>query len=557
MSKRRSISLLHVVDRASSALGRSSIFDDIDFDYSHPWFLTAEERGNDSTRVRPWTDGNLCRPIVHGHNYFRVLQAHFDDAAPGDMLLFTDWRGDPEQVLVDGGPTIAETLSAAARRGVVVRGLLWRSHMQSLGYTGGKNSALASAVEDAGGECVLDQRVLTFGSHHQKLVVLRSAHGPAGNVAFVGGLDLARARRDDIHHQGDPLSRDFPPEYGDTPAWHDLQLEIRGPAVRDAEDTFRERWEDPAALSRLPWHVVSDFVRRHRREPSTLPAQLPDPPTSGTCSVQLLRTYPRRRPKYPFAPDGERSAARAYAKALGRAERLIYIEDQYLWSVDVARVFARALRRSPELRMIVVVPRFLDDDSAITLPTSLLGHAKALDLLRAAGDDRVLVLDVENDDSVPIYVHAKVCIVDDVWAAVGSDNFNRRSWTHDSELTAAVVDEQRDPRAPVDPAGLGDGARVFARDLRLELLAEHLSRSTDDVADLIDPNSCFDAISDSVSRLDRWHDGGCRGDRPNGRLRLHDIDVPPRWKQFMFSVLYRLVVDPDGRPLRLRLTRRF
>ena len=49
---------------------------------------------------------------------------------------------------------------------------------------------------------------------------------------------------------------------------------------------------------------------------------------------------------------------------------------------------------------------------------------------------------------IPIYVHAKLCIVDDEWAKVGSDNVNRRSWTHDSELACAVVDvfpEQLDP----------------------------------------------------------------------------------------------------------------
>ncbi|MDQ1202446.1 phosphatidylserine/phosphatidylglycerophosphate/cardiolipin synthase-like enzyme [Rhodococcus sp. SORGH_AS303] len=553
--------LMTAVDRISNALGRSSIFADIDFDdETHPWFLSAEERANPDTRIRAWTEGNRCVALVHGDTYFRVLNEHLADAKPDDLVLFTDWRGDPEQVLTDRGPTVEDALTGAATRGVVVRGLLWRSHAEGLGYTGGKNSALATALEDAGGECVLDQRVLAFGSHHQKLVVMRSASRPGGNVAFVGGIDLARSRRDDAHHHGDALSRPFPPEYGETPAWHDLQLEMRGPAVRDVEDTFRERWEDPAALSRLPWHVVSDVVRRHRREPSELPAALPDPEATGTCSVQLLRTYPRRRPSYPFAQDGERSAARAYAKALGRAERLIYIEDQYLWSVDVARVFARALRRSPRLRMIIVVPRHLDDDSAMTIPPSLLGHAAALDLLRDAGADRVLVLDVENDDSVPVYVHSKVCIVDDVWAAVGSDNFNRRSWTHDSELTAAVVDEERDAREPVDPGGLGDGARVFARDLRLELLAEHLSRGSGadaDVADLLDPDDCFDAVAEQVSELDAWHDGGRDGDRPRGRLRMHAIEVPPLWKQRVFSLLYRLVVDPDGRPLRLRLTRRF
>jgi phosphatidylserine/phosphatidylglycerophosphate/cardiolipin synthase-like enzyme len=76
-----------------------------------------------------------------------------------------------------------------------------------------------------------------------------------------------------------------------------------------------------------------------------------------------------------------------------------------------------------------------------------------------AGGDRVQLLDLENAAGRPVYVHAKPSIVDDVWAAVGSVNLNRRSWTHDSELTAAVLDEERDGRAPLDPGGLGDGAR--------------------------------------------------------------------------------------------------
>ena len=65
-------------------------------------------------------------------------------------------------------------------------------------------------------------------------------------------------------------------------------------------------------------------------------------------------------------------------------------------------------------------------------------------------------------------MHAKVVVVDDVWAMIGSDNLNRRSWTHDSELSIAVLDRAHDTREPADPAGLGDDARRFARDLRLD-----------------------------------------------------------------------------------------
>ena len=37
-----------------------------------------------------------------------------------------------------------------------------------------------------------------------------------------------------------------------------------------------------------------------------------------------------------------------------------------------------------------------------------------------------------------------MCVIDDVWMMVGSDNLNLRSWTHDSELSCAVIDEDRD-----------------------------------------------------------------------------------------------------------------
>ncbi|WP_298461912.1 phospholipase D family protein [uncultured Cellulomonas sp.] len=517
----------------------------------HPWFLTAVQRGNDATRLRPWTQGNEVRALVHGQAYFAALARALAGAGAGDLVLFADWRGDPDERLAPDGPTVGAALSGAAVRGARVKGLIWRSHLDRLRFSADQNRDLSQDVNGSGGEALLDQRVRPLGSHHQKFVVVRHGDRPADDVAFVGGIDLAHSRRDDGSHAGDPQAQAFSHWYGRTPAWHDVQVAVRGPAVRDVEDVFRERWQDPAALSRLPWHVLPDLVRRQDRDAGRLPPPRPDPPRAGTCAVQLLRTYPNRWPGYPFAPDGERSIARGYAKAMRRARRLVYVEDQYLWSSAVARVFADALRREPGLHLVAVVPRHPDHDDALTLATGRLGHAQALDLVRAAGGDRVLVLDVENPRGLPVYVHAKVCVVDDVWATVGSDNFNRRSWTHDSELSAAVVDDARDPREPRDPGGLGDGARRFARDLRLELMREHLD--LDDDADLVDPLAAVDALRRSAEALDAWHDAGRVGPRPPGRLRSHTVHYPPRWQRAVAGLAYRTVVDPDGRPPRLKL----
>jgi phosphatidylserine/phosphatidylglycerophosphate/cardiolipin synthase-like enzyme len=339
--------------------------------------------------------------------------------------------------------------------------------------------------------------------------------------------------------------------YGKHPPWHDVQLALHGPVVGALDLSFRERWTDPTGLDQHgPISTLTDKLRRSDTKAGHLPPQPPDPPECGPLAIQVLRTYPAMHPPYPFARLGERSVARGYTKAIKRARRLIYLEDQYLWSREVAQIFADALTRQPRLHLIAVVPRHPDVDGRFALPPNQVGREEAVELCRRAAPDRVHVFDVENHQGDPVYVHAKVCVVDDTWSSVGSDNFNRRSWTHDSELSCAVYDETRDDRAPADPAGLGDGARRFPRDLRLALLREHLD--TDDDQDLLDPDALVRAVRASAEALRDWHRAGRTGPRPPGRLLPHETKPLP-WHQKLWAVpMYRLVYDPDGRPWRYR-----
>ena len=524
------------------------------------WFLTAPERGNEFTgldRRHPsgeaWTNRNSVETLVHGATYFDRLLKEIGELGPGDRMFFTDWRSDPDQRLGDGpGTEVGAVLSAAARRGVSVKALLWRSHSDRLGFSAKENRHLGTVVNAAGGEILLDQRVRLGGSHHQKLVVIRRKSGAAPDVAFVGGIDLCHSRRDNALHQGDPQRQPMSPLYGATPPWHDVQVAIQGPAVGDLEFTFRERWADRSPLSRDPIGVVHDVLGRTDRRASTLPPMASDPPGQGTQSVQVLRTYGRRPRGYPFAPDGERSIARAYLKAMRRARRLIYIEDQFLWSRDVMRPFVDALISNPQLHLIAVVPRYFDQAGAVTLPPNQVGREQAVQALLEAGGDRVAIFDVEDLLGIPVYVHAKVCVIDDVWTAVGSDNFNRRSWSHDSEIACAVLDEVRDSREPVDPAGLGDGARTFARDLRLLLWQEHLGRAQGDDRGLLDPAEAVETFHATADALERWHLGGGHGERPPGRVRPHPRIRPSRATRLWAEPFYRIVYDPDARPRAMR-----
>ena len=141
----------------------------------------------------------------------------------------------------------------------------------------------------------------------------------------------------------------------------------------------------------------------------------------------------------------------------------------------------RTCLRRPSLHLIAVVPRFFDQGSTLTLRPNQVGREQAVSVLKDAAGDRVAIYDIENLAGVPVYVHAKISVIDDVWASVGSDNFNRRSWSHDSEISCAVIDDERDAREPLDPSGLGGrSSKSSPGDLAAQLWREHLGRADGD-----------------------------------------------------------------------------
>ncbi len=505
------------------------------------WFLRASERGNPDSRIDDrgpgevaWTEGNLVAPLIHGSAYFARLDEEFAGLRAGDRVFFTNWRGDPDERLRANGSAVSDLLCDLARRGVEVRGLLWRSHSDHLSFSAQENQRLGVDLNEAGCEILLDQRVRRFGSHHQKMVVIQHRDDPERDVGFVGGIDIGHGRRDDAQHRGDPQQQTMDRRYRGRAPWHDAALELRGPVIGDLLVCFAERWDDPNPLDRrTPYRRLVQKRARMPRHPQPLPEHFPPPPIAGPHPVQVLRTYGYKRPRYPYARGGERSIARAYRRAFAQARSLIYIEDQYLWSEPVARGIADALARSPELCVIAVVPRFPDADGWFNGPPNRLGQIEALKVLRAAAPERVGVFDLENAEGTPIYVHAKICVVDDTWFACGSANANRRSWTSDGELTCAIA----------DPGS--------ARELRVGLWAEHLGDPDPDP----DGETAVAALARwnaAATGLDDWHAGGRTGARPPGRVRHHHPDPVRSWQRLWGTPLYATIFDPDGRPRRLR-----
>jgi phosphatidylserine/phosphatidylglycerophosphate/cardiolipin synthase-like enzyme len=276
--------------------------------------------------------------------------------------------------------------------------------------------------------CALDPRERPMHCHHEKLVIVD------GEVAFVNGIDMTTLAGDRFDSSDHPVRGGL--------GWHDAGAELRGPAVADVAEHFAARW--------------------HAIDGSRAPAG-PPPAPAGDVELQVVRTVPER--VYDFAPEGDFRILEAYTRALRSARSLIYLENQFLWSPEIVTILRDKLAHPPsdEFRLVVLLPQKPNNGGDDT--RGQLGVLADAD--SEGGGGRFLAATISSRTggvTAPLYVHAKVGIVDDAWLTVGSANLNEHSLFNDSEVNVVTC----------DPA--------LARDTRLRLWAEHLERDVAEVA---------------------------------------------------------------------------
>jgi phosphatidylserine/phosphatidylglycerophosphate/cardiolipin synthase-like enzyme len=306
----------------------------------------------------------------------------------------------------------------------------------------------------------LDARERPLHCHHEKLVVVDD------ETAFVGGIDLTSLAGDRLDSSDHPRR--------DGLGWHDSAVRLEGPIVADVARHFLTRW-----------HAVAGDGLPKPGEPEEL---------GDGCRAQFVRTVPERL--YEPYRDGEWSILESYLRALRGAERLIYLESQFLWSPEVTFVLADKLRRPPsdDFRVIVLLPSQPNngaDDSR--------GQVGILiDADKDSNDDTTRFLACTlfqpGRGGNPVYVHSKAAVIDDAWLTVGSANLNEHSLFNDTEANVVV----RDP--------------ALAREVRLRLWEEHLERPREEIDG--DPARVFDEVWKPLAddrferrRRDGWADG--------------------------------------------------
>lgn len=491
-------------------------------DIGRSWWAEGDFPVREGCRITPLVDGHaamlaMCRAFLAARH--SILLAAWDIRSDLPMVRGEDVHvgaaGSREQrALLDdlraaglddaalafwdkGNLRVMDVLGFAASRGVRVGVLLWDALEVGSHLTNDPTHERA-LLTSVGVDVLLDDssrhvRHIAEALHQKCSVV-------DGRVAFVGGVDLTRAAegdydRWDTHgHLCDSPERSSTRSAASHP-WHDVHVQLEGPVVIDVADNIAQRWDDTARRHGVAaWPLPVAASAATLPQPSTARSSVPGVP------AQIVRTIPPDT--YAFAPEGIASILQVYRNALARAQQFIYLESQYLWQhvflgVDSARwgshspqmtqlldELAGALRRGVHVGLVVpdhpnAGRRFTDDGIAFVRERA--GQAAS----------RLHAFTLGNDETVPsapggivyrpVYVHAKVAIVDDAFWTAGSANLNSRGMHSDAELNVAVL----------------DGAT--ARDLRTTLWTEHIHPSEAERAQLSDPLAGL-ALLDSRAR---------------------------------------------------------
>jgi phosphatidylserine/phosphatidylglycerophosphate/cardiolipin synthase-like enzyme len=390
----------------------------------------------------PVRAGNSVEVLIDGANALPRIADELSEAR--SHVHMTGWYFSPDFALKrDGEHLVLRNLLAGLAERLDVRMLAWAGAPLPLFRPSRAQVRVmrAQLTRNTRIDCRLDAKERPLHCHHEKTIVIDD------RVAFVGGIDLT-SESGDRYDSSEHVARA-------AVGWHDVGARIQGPAVADVSEHFRMRWREVTG-QQLP------------------PAARAD--AAGELDVQIVRTVPER--VYRSVPRGDFGILESYMRALRAAKRLIYFENQFLWSPEIAAVLVEKLRSEadPAFRILLVLPAKPNDGADDT--RGVLGE-----LIEADADaGRLLACTLyarHGTVADPIYVHAKVAVIDDRWLTIGSANLNEHSLFNDTEMNLVTH----------DPA--------LAVQTRLRLWSEHLELPIDRIPP--DPSEAIDALWKPIS----------------------------------------------------------
>ena len=368
----------------------------------------------------PIRDGNRVLPMVGAGMFFWRLCDAVNAARHSVWVTVAFW--DRKFLFPEGRGGLLDVLDRAVARGVDIRLLVWRPNAEAtlhpimFGGTAEHRDMLRQ--RDTRVKIRWDRAVDRYCQHQKSWVV---DAGFPSETAFVGGANLT-ARSYDRHH--------------------DIYLEVTGPSATDVHHNFVQRWNEASERVAEDGNWNCDAMNR-----LPFPAAASAPQGESKVQVQRMLHAARYFDGHP-SPDGppfdvargERSIAEQYVRAIDAARRTIYLENQAIPIMEIALPLARALERGVDVVLLVPAKPeayvFAARNDPAERPrfegVELLGRHPNFLLAGIAGRDA--------RDSDPLYVHAKLMIVDDAWATIGSCNLHAFSLNGHCEMNASIWD---------------------------------------------------------------------------------------------------------------------
>lgn len=349
-----------------------------------------------------WLGGNELVLLRGGDEYFPALIQAVHRA------LFEVWLATYIFHDDSAAEQVAQALAAAARRGVRVRVVVD-------GF--GSQRALPKLhqwLTPAGVALVVFRPLERWWNYLQPGQLRRLHHKLCvvdGVRAFVGGINIIDDRNDLNHGFGDAPRLDF-------------AVELSGPVVAPIAQTTRAIWSRAAfghdwrgevlalARSTEPIQNARRLMRQLRILPpdSSLPVEL-----SPVRAAFLVRDNLRQR----------RTIERSYIDAIRSAERRVDLVTPYFYpGRSFRRALIKAARRGVKIRLLL--------QGKVDYRLAGLAARVLYDELLAEG--------IEIHEYVPAFLHAKLAVVDDEWATVGSSNIDPLSLLLNLEANIAVRD---------------------------------------------------------------------------------------------------------------------
>jgi phosphatidylserine/phosphatidylglycerophosphate/cardiolipin synthase-like enzyme len=412
--------------------------------------------------------------IIDGQAYFRALREALLKAQRMVMMIGWDFdfeiemlpgESDGDGLAPDGFPNrIGLFLDAIVDRcpGLNIYLLKWSGG--ALIAPGGILPALQVKLMSPDQiHLAFDGRHPLGACHHQKIVVIDDS------LAFCGGIDMTDGRWDDRDHLDDNPLRCLK-NGDDAQPWHDASTVFSGPAAAALSELARARWERAHDAA-----VEEDFSPGADLWPDSIDTVFRDIP------LAIARTAPPEADK-----PGIHEIEDLYLDAIKGAKHCIYIESQYFCADSVTRAIARRLARPDCPEIVVINPNAaqgaLEDQAMHVTRSRMIRQLQARDPHR-----RFRILYPVTESGQPIYVHAKIMIVDDVLLRIGSSNIDRRSMGFDTECDVAIT-------------ATDDGTRRLIGHIRTTLLAEHLGLSQDCVVQEIERQGGLLGALDTLCR---------------------------------------------------------